>query len=147
MSSSESSSISSPQPAAPAGKPRSSVGVVVLSLILMAGLVWYMAPARGKFEPAPLRPPSVGCAQTVPEFVPSDLTEIPGVDLSSLSKAQRNHVLYRLNMEPCPCGCNISIAACRVRRPSCKYSKELVDKIVAEESAERSQEPEARSRK
>jgi hypothetical protein len=73
------------------------------------------------------------------------LTEIPGVNLSSLSKAQRNHVLYRLNMEPCPCGCNISIAACRVRRPSCKSSKELVDKIIAEETAERKPESEARS--
>jgi hypothetical protein len=88
-----------------------------------------------------------GCPQTTNDFVPSDATEIAGVDLSSLPKAQRNHILYRLNMEPCPCGCNTSIASCRNNHPTCPLCKDLVEKIVAEESGARSQEPEAKSQK
>jgi hypothetical protein len=133
MSSVESNSSSTPPPAAPESKPGSSAGLVVLSLVLLAGLVWAMAPARAKFEPAPLRPPAAGCPKYAPDFVPSDATDIPGVDLNSLSKTQRNRVLYRLNMEPCPCGCKTSIAACRINHPACPLCKNLVEKISAEE--------------
>ena len=108
----------------------------MVSLVLLAALVWAMAPGRARFEPAALRPPPAGCPKYSPEFVPSDATEIPGVDLSSLSNVQRNHILYRLNMEPCPCGCNTSIAACRINHPACPVCKELVEKIVAEERQE-----------
>jgi Na+-transporting methylmalonyl-CoA/oxaloacetate decarboxylase gamma subunit len=139
MSSNESNSNNASPPAAPEGKPRSSVGLVALSLVLLAALVWAMAPARTRFEPAPLRPAPEGCPQSAPAFVPSDATEIPGADLSSLSQAQRRHVLFRLNMEPCPCGCNTSIAACRIGHPTCPLCKDLVEKIVAEESGARSQ--------
>lgn len=134
-------------PTTPEGKPRSSAGLVALSLILLAGLVWAMAPGRARFAPAPLRPVPAGCPQGVSEFVPSDATEVPGVDLSSLSTTQRNHVLYRLNMEPCPCGCNTSIATCRISHPTCPICKDLVEKIVAEELAARSQESGARTEK
>jgi len=147
MSSNEFNSNSPLPPTTSEGKPRSSAGLVALSLILLAGLVWAMAPARGKFEPATLQPTPAGCPQTAPDFVPSDATEVPGVDGSSLSKAQRNHILYRLNMEPCPCGCNSSIAACRINHPTCPLCKDLVEKIVAEESGASSQEPEVRSQK
>jgi hypothetical protein len=147
MSSNESNSNSAPPPAASKGKPRSSAALVALSLILLAGLVWAMAPARPKFQPAPLRPAPAGCPQTAPDFAPSDATGIPGVDLSSLSTAQQNHVLYRLNMEPCPCGCNTSIAACRINHPTCPLCKDLVEKIIAEESGAGSQAPEVRSQK
>src|ERR1039458_8984254 len=99
MSSNESNLNSVPPPAAPEGKPGNSAGLVALSLILLAGLVWAMGPGRAKFQPAPLRPVPAGCPQTAPTFVPSDATEIPGVDLNSLSEAQRNHLVYRLNME------------------------------------------------
>ena len=133
MSSNESNSNSAPQPAASEGGPRSSAGLVALGLILLAGLVWAMAPTRARFQPAPLRPVPAGCPQTAADFVPSDATEVPGVDLSSLAKAQRNHVLFRLNMEPCPCSCNTSIAACRINHPTCPLCKDLVEKIVAEE--------------
>jgi hypothetical protein len=106
---------------------------MVLTLGLLAALVWAMAPARPKFEPAPLRPVPSGCPKGLSDFVPSDATEIPGLDLSGLAKEQRNHVLFRLNMEPCPCGCNLSIAACRITHPPCSACKELVEKILAEE--------------
>jgi len=128
-------------PTTPVGKTRSSAGWVALSLILLAGFVWAMAPARARFAPAPLRPMPAGCPRTATEFVPSDATGVPGADLSSLSKTQRNHVLYRLNMEPCPCGCKTSIAACRISHPTCPVCKDLVEKIIAEESGAGSQQP------
>ena len=133
MSSDESNSNSPAPPAAPEGKPRSPVVLAAVSLILLAALVWAMAPSRAKYQPAPLRPVPAGCPQVLTDFVPSDATEVPGVDLSSLSKAQRNHILYRLNMEPCPCSCNTSIASCRLNHPTCPICKDLVEKIVAEE--------------
>ena len=134
ISSNESNSNDAPTPPPPAGKPRSSVGLVALSLVLLAALVWAMAPGRSRFAPAPLRPAPAGCPQTAVSFVPSDATEVPGVDLSKLPDAKKNRILYRLNMEPCPCGCNISIAACRITHPTCPVCKDLVKKIVAEET-------------
>jgi hypothetical protein len=113
--------------------------MLAVGLVLLAGLVWAMAPGRAKFAPAPLHPAPAGCPMTTPDFVPTDATEIPGVDLSSLPGAQKNHVLFRLNMEPCPCGCNTSIAACRISHPHCPLCKDLVEKVVAEEKGGRSQ--------
>src|ERR1035441_10116478 len=133
MSSNESNSNSTPPPQAPDGTRRRSAGTVALSLILLAALVWAMAPGRAKFAPAPLRPVPPGCPLKAPDFVPSDATEVSGVDLSPLSAAQRNRVLYRMNMEPCPCGCNNSVAACRINHPNCPLGKELVEKILAEQ--------------
>lgn len=133
MSSNESNSSSPPPPAALQGNTWRPAGLVAVSLILLAGLVWAMAPSRQTFRPAPLRPAPAGCPPAVPEFVPSDATEIPGVDLSSLSKVQRDHVLFRVNMEPCPCSCNTSVVACRMSHPTCPLGKDLVEKIVAEE--------------
>jgi hypothetical protein len=108
---------------------------VALTLALLGGMVWLMAPARSGLRPAPLRPVPGECPLTTPGFVPSDATEVPGADLAALSKAQRNHILFRVNMEPCSCGCNASIVACRISHPACPVSKSLVDKIVAEEQS------------
>jgi hypothetical protein len=133
MSSNASNSSSAPAPAPAEGKPPGSLALVVLTLGLLAVLVWAMAPARPKIEPAPLRPVPSGCPKDSPDFVPSDATGIPGLDLSRLSKPQRNRVLFRLNMEPCPCGCNLSIAACLISHPPCSACKETAEKILAEE--------------
>lgn len=138
MSSDESSSNNATPPPTPGGAPRSSVGMVAFSVILLVALVWAMAPTRAKFQPAPLRPVPPGCPRAVSDFVPSDATEVPDVDLSMLSPAQRNHVLFRLNMEPCPCGCNTSIVVCRATHPTCPLCKGLVEKIVADETAAKS---------
>jgi hypothetical protein len=147
MSSNGSNSRSALPPASPRGKPRNSAAWVALSLVLLAGLVWAMAPAPARFAPAPLRPVPAGCPLKLPNFVPSDATGIPGVDLKALSKTQRNRVLYRLNMEPCPCSCNTSIAICRISHPTCPICKDLVEKIVAEETEGRRQESGVRSQK
>jgi len=133
LSSSESSSSSHPPPAPAEKRHVGSLVTVALSLGLLALLVWAMLPARGKLQPAPLRPVPADCPKDLPNFVPSDATEIPGLDPSTLSKEQRNHILFRLNMEPCPCGCNLSIAACRINHPACSACKEAIAKILAEE--------------
>jgi len=147
MSSTESNSNSaSPNPPA-SGKPRSTAAVAVLGVVLLAALVWAMAPSRARFAPAPLREPPAGCPHVITDFVPTDITEVPGADVSALSKPQQNHVLYRLNFEPCPCGCNTSIAACRMNHPACPLCKDLVQKIIAEERSAQRQEPDPQIRK
>ena len=143
MSSSESPSNSA---SPPPRNPRRQIGLVALSFALLGVVVWVMAPGRAKFVPAPLRQVSSGCAQSAPDFVPSDVTELPDIDVRSLSPAQQDRILYRLNLEPCPCGCKTSIIVCRRTHPACAVSKELIAKIVAEESGVKSQEPGVSSR-
>ena len=134
-----------PAPVATGPKGRGSPLAVAIGIGLLALLVWAMTPDHRGFRPAPLRPVPAGCPKNLPDFVPSDATEVPGIDLSAFSPAQRNHLLFRVNMEPCPCGCNLSIAACRFSHPACAACKEAVEKILAEEK--RSQEPGVRSQK
>ena len=104
-------------------------------MALLAALVWGLMPARPNLKPAPLQPKSPDCPKTEADFVPTNYTEIPGLELDSLSAAQRNHVLFRLNMEPCPCGCNKSIAYCLQNHPACKAAKQVAEKILADERA------------
>ena len=59
-------------------------------------------------------------------------TEIPGVDLSSLSPEQREEALSRLNSDGCPCGCSLTLAQCRINDPSCGISPPIVEEIVAD---------------
>src|SRR5437867_2726103 len=48
--------------------------------------------------------------------------EIPGVDLKQLSPDQRTTALQRLNAEACTCGCELTVAKCRIDDPSCSVS-------------------------
>jgi hypothetical protein len=73
-------------------------------------------------------------------FIPSSYTDLPGLPLDGLSREQRNRALYRLNMEPCPCGCALSVGACRVLHPACEVSKKLAEKIIAEVQAEKTKQ-------
>ena len=57
-------------------------------------------------------------------------TNIPGVDLAMLPVAKRTEALQRLNGEPCTCGCDLSLARCRVDDPSCSVSLPLAQQIV-----------------
>ena len=59
-------------------------------------------------------------------------TEIPGVDLSVLTAAQREEVLQRVNAEGCPCGCSLTLAQCRINDSSCGVSPPIVERIVEE---------------
>ena len=59
-------------------------------------------------------------------------TDIPGVDLASLTADQRTLALNRLNDEPCDCGCGFTIAQCRINDSTCAVSPKLAEKILAE---------------
>jgi thiol-disulfide isomerase/thioredoxin len=59
------------------------------------------------------------------------VTSIPGIDLSKLSKEQRIAAITKLNDEPCTCGCNQTVARCRVDDPSCPVSLPRAKELVA----------------
>ena len=126
----------SPNEPGPASPPDSSRGAVIYLLVTLAALaafVWALRPDRPNVKPAPLRPQGAACPQLDGQFTPTNFTELPGLELASLSKERRNHVLLRLNMEPCPCGCNTSLAYCLVSHARCGKCKELAQEIIAEE--------------
>jgi hypothetical protein len=60
----------------------------------------------------------------------AQLMEIPGVQLASLSPAKRAEALQKLNAQPCTCGCDLTIAKCRVDDPNCGVSLPLARQIV-----------------
>jgi thiol-disulfide isomerase/thioredoxin len=49
-------------------------------------------------------------------------TEIPGVDLTAATPAEREAILKRLNTDNCTCGCGLTVAQCRINDPSCEVS-------------------------
>ncbi len=57
-------------------------------------------------------------------------TDVPGVDLTKLSPAKRTAALQKLNTDPCTCGCENTIAKCRIDDPKCATSLPLAQKIV-----------------
>jgi thiol-disulfide isomerase/thioredoxin len=59
-------------------------------------------------------------------------TELPGVDMKGLTPEQKTAVLKRLNSESCTCGCNLTIAQCRINDSSCAISTKLAADIVNE---------------
>jgi hypothetical protein len=124
-----------PEPARPPDSSRAGVVHLLATLAVLAAFVWALWPDRPNVQPAPLRPPDAACPQLGGQFTPTNFTELPGLDLASLSQEGRNRVLLRLNMEPCPCGCNTSLAYCLVSHTRCEKCKELAQEIIAEESA------------
>jgi thiol-disulfide isomerase/thioredoxin len=57
-------------------------------------------------------------------------TSIPGVDLAKLTREQRAAALQRLNSEGCTCGCDLSVAKCRIDDPTCGVSLPLARAMV-----------------
>jgi hypothetical protein len=57
-------------------------------------------------------------------------TSIPGIDLAALTREQRAAALQRLNSEGCTCGCDLSVAKCRIDDPSCGVSLPLAKAMV-----------------
>lgn len=136
MSSKDSSEAEAAAGGPPESRPKKgSAAAVAVTLALLALLVWYLNPRQPKFKPAPLEPPSSACAPNGADFVPGNLTEIPQMSLDDLPAAVKNHILLRLNMEPCSCGCRQSLAACRTSNPVCPVSPQAADAIVREETA------------
>ncbi len=130
---SDKTSANEPAPASPPNSSRGAVTYLFVTIGVLAALVWALKPDRQNVKPAPLHPADAACPKLEGEFTPTNFTELPGLGLDSLSKELRNHALLRLNLEPCPCGCNTSIAFCLVNHPRCSECKELAQKIVAEE--------------
>jgi thiol-disulfide isomerase/thioredoxin len=62
-------------------------------------------------------------------------TTIPGVDLASLPVAKRTEALQKLNAQPCTCGCDLTVARCRVDDPTCGVSLPLARQIVKQIAA------------
>ena len=66
----------------------------------------------------------------------AQVTSIPGVDLASLSSDRRLSAIQKLNSAGCTCGCDLSVAKCRVDDPSCSISLPLARKIVQQISGQ-----------
>jgi thiol-disulfide isomerase/thioredoxin len=58
-------------------------------------------------------------------------SELPGVDLSKLTPEQKTVALHKFNAEGCTCGCQYTLAQCRIYDHNCQTSKTATSKIVA----------------
>jgi protein-disulfide isomerase len=74
---------------------------------------------------------AIGLAQT--DWKTS--TTLPGVDLTGLTKVQREIALSVLRSEGCNCGCELKLAECRTVDPQCATSRRFADLVVREASA------------
>jgi thiol-disulfide isomerase/thioredoxin len=61
---------------------------------------------------------------------------IPGIDLAKLSPAKRGEALQKLNAAPCTCGCDLTVAKCRVDDPTCGVSLPIARDLVQQVSAQ-----------
>jgi peroxiredoxin len=57
-------------------------------------------------------------------------SELPGVDLSKLTPEQKVVALHKFNAEGCNCGCQYTLAQCRIYDRNCQISKAATGKIV-----------------
>lgn len=57
-------------------------------------------------------------------------TQIPGVDLAKLTPDRRTQALQKLNTDACTCGCENTVAKCRIDDPKCTTSLPLAQRIV-----------------
>jgi thiol-disulfide isomerase/thioredoxin len=57
-------------------------------------------------------------------------SQLPGVDLSKLTPEQKIVALHKFNAESCTCGCNFTLAQCRIYDRGCQVSQEAIAKIL-----------------
>lgn len=62
-------------------------------------------------------------------------TMLPGVNTEPLNPEQRTVALHKFNAETCSCGCQLTLAQCRIFDPACKTSSLRTAAIVKELSA------------
>jgi thiol-disulfide isomerase/thioredoxin len=60
----------------------------------------------------------------------AEIKSVPGVNLEKVAAARRPDVLRALNGEKCTCGCDLTIAKCRVDDPACPVSQPLAQAIA-----------------
>ncbi len=61
-------------------------------------------------------------------------TMLPGVDMTKLSPEQKAAALHKFNAESCTCGCQMTLAQCRIYDAGCKTSRDRCAAIVKEVS-------------
>lgn len=113
------------------GPSKISLAALAIALGLLVALVASLYPPHPKLKPAPLEAYPSGCLKLRHNFTPTNITEVPDLSGNKLSAPVQNRVLLRVNMEPCSCGCNHSIADCRLTNPSCETSRKLIQQEVA----------------
>src|SRR5277367_456292 len=57
-------------------------------------------------------------------------TELPDVDFTGLSAEQKKIALKRMNSDKCDCGCELTLAQCRINDTSCGISRKLAANVV-----------------
>lgn len=57
--------------------------------------------------------------------------DLPAVDFTGLTAAQKALALKVLRTNPCPCGCTMKLAECRTKDTGCSFSKSLAAIVVA----------------
>ena len=70
---------------------------------------------------------------------------LPGVDMSKLTPEQKLVALHKFNAEGCTCGCQFTLAQCRIYDRGCPISKARTTKIIAEVSGRAGAEPAQKS--
>ena len=58
------------------------------------------------------------------------VANLAGVDLSGLTPARKTRALRALRTQACSCGCGMKVAECRVKDPSCSFSRGLASVTV-----------------
>jgi protein-disulfide isomerase len=61
-----------------------------------------------------------------------NVQDLPAVDMSALTAAQKRAALTALREQGCPCGCGMKVAECRVKDPNCSYSRAVANLGVKE---------------
>lgn len=59
-------------------------------------------------------------------------TELPGIDFSKLSAQQKGMALRRMNATACNCGCQLTLAQCRINDSGCRVSLALATRVLEE---------------
>lgn len=57
-------------------------------------------------------------------------SQLPGVSFDGLTTAQKKLALHRLNAQMCTCGCQLTLAECRINDTTCPVSESIAKKIV-----------------
>jgi thiol-disulfide isomerase/thioredoxin len=58
-------------------------------------------------------------------------SQLPGVDLSKLTPEQKTVAFHKFNANSCTCGCNFTLAQCRIYDRGCQISQAAIGKIIA----------------
>jgi thiol-disulfide isomerase/thioredoxin len=61
----------------------------------------------------------------------AQVKDIPGIDLATYPPERRTEILLALNDEKCTCGCDMSVAKCRIEDPACQFSLPLARTIAS----------------